>query len=65
MSRVELSTLYAQQPTMAVQLADRVVNENLTVTAIRNLVRNAMQPEPKVGCTRDILHNCRANAKVV
>ena len=62
---LELGTLYAQQPTLAVQLADRVVNENLTVTAIRSLVRNAIQSKPKVGLPREESHNRRANAKVV
>jgi hypothetical protein len=56
---------YAQQPSLAVLLADRVVNENLTVTSVRKLVRDAMQPAPAVGFDREGTHNCRANATLV
>ena len=35
--KLELASLYAQQPELAVTLADRVVQENLTVEAIRTL----------------------------
>jgi hypothetical protein len=37
---LELSTLYTQQPEMALALADRVVHENVTVVALRTLIRS-------------------------
>lgn len=37
---LELGTFYVHQPDLALVLADRVVQENLTITAIRSLVRN-------------------------
>jgi hypothetical protein len=42
---LELAPLYAQQPTAALALADRVVYENLTLDAIRALVRGYARPE--------------------
>lgn len=62
---LELGLFYAQQPAMAVLLANRVVNENLTVTAVRKLIRDAMQPAPAVEIDREGTHNYRANATFV
>jgi ParB family transcriptional regulator, chromosome partitioning protein len=42
---LELAPLYAQQPAAALALADRVVHENLTLDAIRALVRGYARPE--------------------
>ena len=38
----------AQQPAMALQLADRVVEDNLTLETIRTLVRGSVRPEQRV-----------------
>jgi len=62
---LELSVFYVQQPSMAVLLADRVVNENLTVTTIRALVRDAMHPALTAEPDREERHNRRANATIV
>src|SRR6266540_2039061 len=50
---------------MAVLLADRVVNENLTVAAIRTLVPDAMRPAPAAETDREEIHNRRANTTIV
>jgi ParB-like chromosome segregation protein Spo0J len=44
---LELGSLYAQQPEVALTLADRVVQENLTLDAIRGLVRGYARPEAR------------------
>ncbi len=62
---LELGVFYAQQPSMAVLLADRVVNENLTVAAIRTLVHDAMRPAPAAETDREEIHNRRANTTIV
>jgi ParB family chromosome partitioning protein len=62
---LELGAFYTQQRSMAVLLADRVVNENLTVAAIRALVREAMRPAPAVKPHREEINNRRTNATVV
>jgi ParB family chromosome partitioning protein len=62
---LELGMYYAQQPSMVVLLADRVVNENLTVAAIRTLVREAIQPALTVEPNREEVHNRRANTTIV
>jgi len=62
---LELGIFYAQQPSMAVLLADRVVNENLTVAAIRKQVRDVMRPAPASKANREETHNHRANAIIV
>ncbi len=61
---LELSTLYTQQPEMALALADRVVHENVTVAALRALIREARQPVPRA-VNREEQHNRRANATSV
>lgn len=45
---LELGPCYAQQPDMALTLADRVVGENLTLDAIRGIVRGYARPEVRV-----------------
>jgi len=62
---LELGMYYAQQPSMAVLMADRVVNENLTVAAIRKLVRDAMQSVPSIEPDREGRHNRRVGATIV
>jgi len=62
---LELGMYYAQQPSMVALLADRVVNENLTVAAVRKLVRDAIRPAPAVEPDREETHNRRANATIV
>jgi ParB/RepB/Spo0J family partition protein len=42
---LELGVLDAQQPDAALELADRVVNENLTLNALRALIRGYARPE--------------------
>jgi ParB family chromosome partitioning protein len=42
---LELGPLYAQQPAAALALADRVIHENLTLDAIRALVRGYERPQ--------------------
>ena len=42
---LELGSLYAQRPEDALLLADRVVNENLGLDAVRALVRGYVRPE--------------------
>jgi hypothetical protein len=44
---LELGSLSTQQPEVALTLADRVVHENLTLDAIRRLVRGYARPEPR------------------
>jgi ParB/RepB/Spo0J family partition protein len=52
---LELGSLYTQQPEVALTLADRVVQENLTLDASRGLVRGYARPEardaPRSGST--------------
>ena len=62
---LELGIFYAQQPSTAVVLADRVVNENLTVAAVRTLVRDAMRPVPATESNREEVHNRRVGATIV
>lgn len=42
---LELGPLYARQPDVAVTLAERVVHENLSLDALRALVRGYVRPE--------------------
>src|SRR5262249_18581201 len=42
---LELGVLEVQQPDAALELADRVVNENLTLNALRALIRGYARPE--------------------
>jgi ParB/RepB/Spo0J family partition protein len=44
---LELGSLYTQQPEVALTLADRVVQENLTLDAIRSLARGYARPEAR------------------
>ena len=44
---LELGSLSTQQPEVALTLAERVVHENLTLDAIRGLVRGYARPEPR------------------
>lgn len=44
---LELGVLDAQQPDAALELADRVVNENLTLNALRALIRGYTRPEQR------------------
>ncbi len=46
---LELGSFYAQQPDVALALADRVVQENLPLDAIRGLVRGFARPEKREG----------------
>src|SRR5262249_28125417 len=62
---LELGTLYAQQSDAAVKLGDRVVSENLTLEAIRSLVRGYARPEQHTASDRDILHKRRGTATFV
>ena len=61
---LELAALYRQQPTVALAVADRVVDEHLTVEAIRALIHDQHErPPPPV--TREEEHNCRTSATSV
>jgi ParB/RepB/Spo0J family partition protein len=44
---LELGSVYMQQPDVALMLADRVVQENLTLDVIRRLVRGYARPEAR------------------
>jgi hypothetical protein len=46
---LELGSFYAQQRDVALALADRVVGENLTLDAIRGIVRGYARPEKREG----------------
>src|SRR5262249_38413412 len=59
---LELGSLAMQQPDVALQLADRVVGENLTLAAIRTLIRGYVRPERNVRSDREQLHNRRGAA---
>jgi ParB family chromosome partitioning protein len=62
---LELGVLAMQQPDLALQLADRVVGENLTLESIRTLIRGYIRPERNVGSDREQLHNRRGTATSV
>ena len=61
---LELGMLYTQQPETALALAERVVRENVTVVALRALIREAKQTVPRLSA-REEQHNRRANATSV
>ncbi|MFL5804968.1 MAG: ParB/RepB/Spo0J family partition protein [Roseiflexaceae bacterium] len=61
---LELGMLYTQQPETALALAERVVRENVTVVALRTLIRDAKQLVQR-SPAREVSHNCRANATSV
>jgi len=62
---LELGILYLQQPSLALELADRVVQENLTVEAIRAAIRENKQPDSREQPIREEAHNRRAGATSV
>jgi len=62
---LELSILYLQQPSVALELADRVVQENLTVEVIRAAIRENKQPESRAQPIREETNNRRAGATSV
>jgi ParB family chromosome partitioning protein len=62
---LELATLYGQQPSEALALADRVVQENLTVATVRTFVREAQNGAHTTRSDRDNEHNRRVGATSV
>jgi ParB-like chromosome segregation protein Spo0J len=60
---LELGVLYNQQPQEAVELAHRVVNEHLTVEALRTIIANQVAGEPTA--IREERRNRRAGATSV
>jgi len=62
---LELGVLSLQQPNLAVELADRVVEENLTVEAIHAAIREHKQPDSREQPSREETHNRRAGATSV
>lgn len=62
---LELGTFHGEQPAAAVELADRVVQENLTLEVVRNLVRGYARPEPRAQYDREGAHNRRGAATSV
>lgn len=61
---LEIAGLYAQHPELTVVLADRVVQENLTLETVRALVR-VQRPDDRAEIVREIEHNRRVNATSV
>src|SRR4029453_19374991 len=61
---VELGVFYEQQPMAAVTLADRVVQEQMTLNAVRAAIRDA-RPHSTVKRDRDGLHNADGAVPVV
>jgi ParB family chromosome partitioning protein len=62
---LELATLYQQQPIEALVVADRVVQENLTVATVRTIVHQALQEVQANPSDRDIMHNRRVGTTSV
>ena len=62
---LELGGLALQQPDAALQLADRVVGENLTLETIRALIRGYVRPERNASSERENVHNRRGTATSV
>jgi hypothetical protein len=60
-----LGPYYVQQPALALVLADRVVQENLTVASIRKLVRNPKYPDNNQRLDREEEHNRRVDTTSV
>jgi hypothetical protein len=54
---VELGVFYEQQPMAAVALADRVVQEQMTLNAVRAAIRDYARPHSTGNPDRDGLHN--------
>jgi len=59
---LELSTLAAERPAETLELADRIVAENLTLEAVRKLLRGYVRPERLDTADREIKHNRRGAA---
>jgi ParB family chromosome partitioning protein len=62
---LELGALYARQPEAALTLADRVVQEQLTLDAVRVAVRDYLRPVPAGDNIRDEKNNQRGAALIV
>jgi ParB family chromosome partitioning protein len=62
---LELGSLAAERPDEALRLADRVVAENLTLEAVRHLLRGYARPEQSDVLHRDKIHNRRGAATIV
>jgi ParB/RepB/Spo0J family partition protein len=62
---VELGVFYEQQPLAAVALADRVVQEHMTLNAVRAAIRDDGHPRSAVNRDRDELHNTDGAVPVV
>jgi hypothetical protein len=61
----ELNGIYAQQPDAALDIAERVIRENLTLETIRALVRGYVRPEHRERSGREEVHNHRGAATSV
>lgn len=61
---LELGALYTRQPETALLLADQVVQERLTLDAVRTAVRSYARPVPSAD-TRDEKNNQRGAAPIV
>lgn len=61
---LELGSLYMQQPEVALTLADRVVQENLTLARIRVLVRGYERPEVREAARMESAERRGAATKV-
>ena len=57
---LELGSLSTHQPEVALMLADRVVQENLTLDAIRGLVRGYARPEARDATQEGLAFSIRA-----
>jgi ParB family chromosome partitioning protein len=62
---LDLGTLYASQPDAALTLADRVVQEQMTLDAVRAAVRDYARPTSSLAPPRDEKHNQRGAAPSV
>ena len=61
---LELAPLYAQEPATALALADRVVHENLTLDAIRALVRGYERPQRRESSRAETIDHRGATTNV-
>src|SRR5262249_3270503 len=61
---LELGSLYTQQPEVALTLADRLVQENLTLDAIRSLAQGYARPEARDASRIDSTERRGAATKV-
>jgi ParB family chromosome partitioning protein len=61
---LELGPLFTQQPNLALALADRVVQENLTLARIRALVRGYERPEVRAAAGMGLAERRGAATKV-